>query len=376
VPRIVAVATALLVLVAAPAAAGAERSVPRGFFAADFDREVQYAGPQAQDVIWGAMARNGVEAARTIFDWRSAQPTKGEKPSFERTDKVVGAAAAHGVRLLPIVMIAPRWARVEKDTEASRPGDLGAYAAYLRALVRRYGPDGTFWQANPLLHRLPVREWQIWNEPDMAYQWQPRKNWQKNYGRLLARSYSTLRKADPGARVVAAALTNYSWSTLDKLYRHADLAAHSDAIAINAYTRMVSHLLEIVRRNRDVMNEHGDRKTPLWITEWGASASKGKFVAPGQDHLQVTNSELARLVRRGYWKLADARKELGVTRAYWYTWASSYDKTDRSIFDFTGLAKWSDFELDPRPALKAFRSRAREYEGCKKTELGTCAGAR
>jgi polysaccharide biosynthesis protein PslG len=372
VPRLVAVATAVIVLLLAPAGAAAKRTVPHGFFATDFDREVQYAGPQAQDAIWSAMAKNGVEAARVIFDWRDAQPTKGEAPTFARTDRVVVAAAAHGVHLLPIVMIAPRWARVEKDSEASRPSDLGAYSVYLKALVHRYGPDGAFWDANPLLPKLPVRTWQIWNEPDMAYQWQPRKNWQRNYGKLLGRAFSTIRKADPGALVVAAALTNYSWSSLDKLYRHADLAEHSDAVAINAYTRKVAHLLEIARRNREVMNAHGDRKTPLWITEWGASASKGKFVAPGQDHLQVTKSELARLVRRGYMKLAANRRELGVTRAFWYTWASSYDTADKSIFDFTGLARWSDFELHPQPALKAFRARARAYEGCKKSATGDC----
>jgi hypothetical protein len=372
VPRLVAVATALLVLVlAAPAAAGG-RSVPRGFFGVDFDRQIQYAGPQWQDTIWATMAGNGVEAARVIFDWRAAQPSKDVAPDFGRTDNLVRAAADHGVRLVPVVIIAPRWARVVGDSEASRPRDVGAYTSYLKALVERYGPKGTLWEVDPLLPKLPIRAWQIWNEPDMAYQWLPREKWQKNYGRLLARSYSTLRKADPGAKVVAAALTNYSWTTLDKLYRHANLAAHSDAIAINAYTRVVDNLIEITRRNRKVMDRRGDRKKPLWITEWGASASKGKFVAPGQDHLQVTDRELAKLVRDGYNRLAADRRKLGVTRAFWYTWASSYDAHLKSIFDFTGLERWSNFELHPRRALRAFRSRARVYEGCSKSGLGDC----
>jgi hypothetical protein len=363
------------VLLIAPAAGAGERSVPRGFFGVDFDREVQYAGPKSQASIWATMATNGVESARAIFDWRAAQPNADEPPTFGRTDRVVRFAAAHGVRVLPVVMIAPPWARVEKDSEASRPSDLGAYSAYLKALVDRYGPDGSFWELNPLLRKLPVRDWQIWNEPDMAYQWQPRQNWQKNYGRLLARAHSTLRAADPGARVVAAALTNYSWSSLDKLYRHAHLAAHADVIAINAYTREVDNLIEITRRDREVMDRRGDGKTPLWITEWGASASKGKFVAIGQDHLQVTNRELAKLVREGYDRLVANRRKLGVTRAFWYTWASSYNTNKKSIFDFTGLTRWSDFELDPRPALKAFRARAREYEGCTKNRLGRCRRA-
>lgn len=374
VPRLVAAATCLLVLAlaGAPAAAAAKRVVPQGFFGVDFDREVQYVGPQGQDVNWAAMARNGVESARLIFDWSDAQPQKGKPPTFDRTDLLVRFAAAHGVRLLPVVMLAPKWAREIEDSDASRPKDLDAYSAYLKALIDRYGPKGSFWEENPLVPRLPVRAWQIWNEPDMAYQWQPRHGWQKQYGKLLARAFATVRKEDPGARVVAGALTNYSWSSLGKLYRHANLAAHTDVIAINTYTREVDNLVEIVRRNRAVMNDRGAKKVPIWITEFGASASKGKFVAPGQDHLQVTDEQLAKLVTRGYDRLVEKRRKLGVTRAFWYTWASSYDAAKKSVFDFTGLERWKAFTLQPRPALKAFRSRAREYEGCAKTGRGDC----
>jgi polysaccharide biosynthesis protein PslG len=372
VPRLVAFATCLVVLAGAPAAAAAKRDVPQGFFGVDFDREVQYAGPQGQDANWAAMARNGVESARVIFDWRDAQPAEDAPPKFVRTDRFVRFAAAHGVRILPVVMLAPKWAREVPDSDASRPRDLGAYTAYLRALIDRYGPKGAFWDANPLVPRLPVRAWQIWNEPDMAYQWQPRDGWQKQYGKLLARAHATVREEDPGARVVAGALTNYSWSSLDKLYRHANLRAHADVIAINTYTREVDHLVEIVRRNRAVMNERGAKKVPIWITEFGASASKGKFVAPGQDHLQVTDRALAKLVTAGYDRLVEKRRKLGVTRAFWYTWASSYDPAKKSVFDFTGLERWEDFELHPRRALKSYRSRAREYEGCAKNSRARC----
>ena len=371
--RRIPLAAALIALLLVPAGARADRAVPRGFFGVDFDRQVQYADSEGQDENWGAMASNGVESARVIFDWRKAQPSRDQPPTFATTDRIVRAAAAHGVRLLPIVLIAPPWARVEKNLESSRPKALGAYAAYLKALVARYGPRGSYWKSHPLLPKLPIRAWQIWNEPDMAYQWQPRKEWQHNYGRLLARAYKALRAADPGAKVVAAALTNYSWSSLDKLYRHAQIRAHSDVIALNTYTRYVRNLVEILRRNREVMDKHGAHKVPIWVTEFGASASKGRFDAGADDNLQVTDSGLAKLVSRAYDKLVAERRKLGVARAYWYTWASSYDKRTRAIFDFTGLVRWRNPDMTPRKALKAYRSRARAYEGCKKDALGACA---
>ena len=41
--------------------------------------------------------------------------------------------------------------------------DLGEFAL----LARRYGPGGSFWDRHPRLPRLPVRAWQVWNEPNL-----------------------------------------------------------------------------------------------------------------------------------------------------------------------------------------------------------------
>jgi hypothetical protein len=359
-----------------PAAAAAGRTVPRGFYGVDWDREVQWAPPSVRDATWGTMARSGVESARVIFDWWRAQPDQGSPPSFSATDALVARAAAHGVRVLPVVMLAPEWARAVPETEASAPSDPGAYAAYLRALVGRYGPRGSFWAERPNLPRAPIRAWQVWNEPDMEYQWQPHDGWRRAYAELLTRSYAALHAADPGATVVMAGLTNYSWVTLRGLYRKGHVGGHLDAVALNPYTRDADRLVEIVRRARRVMDDNGARRIPIWITEFGASASKGRFAPPGQAGLQTTDGGLAKLVERAYRELAKRRTRLGVARAYWYTWASSYDASKRSIFDFSGLLEWRHGRLRPRPALAAYRRSAALHEGCAKDAHGACAAGR
>ena len=44
------------------------------------------------------------------------------------------------------------------------PANPQTYVDYLNALIGRYGPNGDFWKQNPTLPKVPIREWQIYNE--------------------------------------------------------------------------------------------------------------------------------------------------------------------------------------------------------------------
>lgn len=361
---VLALALAAGGLAAAPAAESAPRQVPAGFHGVTYDREAHWAGPGFRTQLWELMGSSGVESARVIFDWSAAQPTPGAAPSFHESDPIVEQAAMRGIELLPVVIYAPPWARVVPDKKESAPSDVGAYAGYLRALVARYGPAGSFWDERPSLPRRPLRWWQLWNEPDMEYQWVPREGWQQAYGALLKAGRAALRQADPGARVVLASLTNRSWETLGELYSTAKIRKRVDAVALNVYTREPKGLIKVIRRGRKVMRARGHAKLPIRLTELGASASTGRIVADGQEHLQVTDSELAALVTKTYELLAAERRALRIQRAYWYSFASSYDTRAGGIFDFSGLVQYvEERSVEPRPALEAYRAIAHRQQG-------------
>ena len=57
---------------------------------------------------------------------------------------------------------APAWAARNPAVPSSPPRDPADYAAFLTALIGRYGPAGLFWQAHPELRPQPIRRWQIW----------------------------------------------------------------------------------------------------------------------------------------------------------------------------------------------------------------------
>jgi hypothetical protein len=371
---IAAVLAAALVLLA-PAAASAKRSVPHSFFAMNWDQEIiDHSSAKTRTHEWARMAQNGVESVRAAFFWDQAQPTSDLTAiDFTATDALVTLAASHGLELLPIVIEAPRWAR-ESDAQFAPPRDRAAYANYLRALVARYGPNGVFWDQHKNLHKRPIRAWQIWNEPSAPYQWtiQPHKDWAPGYAKLLKVSYPAIKDADPGARVVLAGLPNTSSQDLEHLYKVGKIHGFFDVGAVHPYTTQKGGVLTLAKMFRDVMNRYGDGSKKLWVTELGLPASKGKTNDPSS--LQTDDAGMAKFIKDSYKDLIKHRKKLRVDHVFGYTWASVYKGW---IFKWTGLSHYTrdhgKDRLEAKPAFKTYRDLARSMEGCSKTATATCA---
>ena len=210
----------VLALARGPAAA-ADRTVPQGFVG------VTWGGPLDGTALDGnsetrLMVRSGVESARFPIYWNLAQPyasfadvpagqagrfvdVNGVPTDFSGADRTVALAAARRFNVLPVVLLSPSWAARDRTQLWSPPADPATYARFVGALVRRYGPSGSFWAAHPDLPRRPLRDWQIWNEPGQRFFWAPKPS-AKGYVALLRASRKAIKKADPKARVVLAGL--------------------------------------------------------------------------------------------------------------------------------------------------------------------------
>jgi hypothetical protein len=374
-----AVRATLLLLVAAallaavPSAQAAPRRVPQGFFGVVWDGPLTDAPASLQETQWDAMASSGVEAVRPVFFWSDAQGSPGAAFDFSVTDRLVGLAAVRGLPLLPVVQYAPRWARAYPSHSTSPPRRNSQYAAYLEALVRRYGPNGSYWAENPALPRLPLREWQIWNEPHLRTYWDapPRSRYghPRGYVRLLKAAHDAIKRADPGARVVLAGLTQSAWDQLAILYRHG-LRRYFDVATIQTFPQTAHRALRAARLFRRAMNRAGDRRKPMYMTEISWPASKGHTKGiPFQR--QETPRGMARRLSEAYSLLARSRRKLRLTHVYWYTWASPYGRGG-SIFRYAGLQEYSGGSLIAQPALDAYRRSAERFEGCAKDERARC----
>jgi len=366
----------LLAFAALPSLAEA-RAVPAGFYGTMYDGTLSNAPAAIQGPEMDRMARSGVESIRTTFSWPEAQPERNGSIHFGSADALVAQAAMHNMRLLPVVVYTPRWAAAN-HRPAAPPRRTIDYTRYLRALVKRYGPSGSFWTEHPGLPRKPIREWQIWNEPQRPDYWNVRRGpngWVRGYGRLLRASYKAIKRQDPRGRVILAGLASASWRFLDYLYRKAGIKGYFDAAAVHPYTRTPEGALEIVRLFRRTMRRAGDRRKRVYVTEITWAAAKGRTRTRRKDRFFVTTDRgMASRVRRSYRLFARHWRSLHVTRVYWYTWATSYKSRGGryDFFNFSGLVRWNGQSSRGRPALGAYRSSARRYEGCAKTAAGVC----
>jgi len=343
-------------------AEAAQRSVPRGWLGVVADGPLTRDGA-ALDGEWDLMAASGAESVRTAFYWPSSQREPSVPPDLSRFDGVVLAAARRGLPVLPIVTGTPGWAARRPGDETSPPRDPRLYAGFLTTLVARYGPQGSLWSEHPEVRRLPIRAWQVWNEPNLTRHWTPPRGqgFARSYVRLLRAADRALERADPRARVILAGLPNESWIALRKLYR-AGARRHFDAVALHPYTGRPRNVVRLAEYARREMRRFGDGRTPLWITELSWPAAQGRTETT--TGFETTDAGQARRLADGVRRLARARRRLRIERVFWYTWLS--EEGSPNSFDYSGLRRVRGGRTVSVPALDAFRRVARRLEGCAK----------
>jgi hypothetical protein len=323
------------------------------------------------------MVSSGVQSVRAAFSWAAAQPfrtpadvpadqqaqftTVGGVPTdFSGTDQVVGDAARRGLTVLPAVLYAPAWDARDNRHGFDPPKRPGPYANYLAALIGRYGPHGSFWSSNPDVPKVPIRQWQIWNEPNLSLYWtQP---FAKTYVPLLKAAHDAIKKADPGAKVVLGALTNFAWKAIRQIYAIRGARSLFDAAAVNGFTRHPSAVITFMHLVRRAMNLANDPMKPLIATEVSWPSSHGK----SSDHFDFDTTEAgqARNIAAVMPMLAAERAQLRLSAFYIYTWVGPEAK-HAEAFAFAGLLRYSNGSVTAKPALGAFRRAALALEHCR-----------
>jgi hypothetical protein len=364
------------IVIVGPAEA-APRQVPEAFYGVNWNRSATIGSPDLHAEQFSVMAGSGVESVRVSFSWARAQRDKGSPPYLADADRVVALAAANGLEVVPVVTDTPGWAAAFPKRTDSPPARVRYYTRYLQALIGRYGPSGTFWAERPDLPLRPIRHWQIWNEPNMPGFWHVKRGskegWWPGYTALLRASYEAVKWADPGAKVILAGLSDFSWRHLKAIYR-AGGRGYFDVVAINVFTSRPSYVLEAARLTRRVLRRHGERRKPIWVTETTWPASKGRATSKPRLYWQgaweTTDDGMAERLRELYALAARDWRRLRLRRVFWYTWATAYFGID--LFDYSGLLQSDGTVLARRPALDAYRASAFRDQGCPGLTAGPC----
>lgn len=297
-----------------------------------------------------ARMRGVVQTVRIQVNWAQIESRPGGY-DFGALDAEVLAAAQRGIRVLPFIYWTPAW--LSPDPARSplrfRQGHR-AWSAFLRRLVRRYGPGGTIWRGRE--QKQPIHRWQIWNEPNFRLFWHPRPS-PVEYARLVAASARAIRGADPKAQIVLAGVAPvegglWPWVFLRRLYRVPGAKKSFDMVAVHPYAATIAKMSGQIRDARTVMAEAGDEATPLLISELGV-ASWSTFPS---DFVKGADGQ-ARFLRRAFHRLLLMRARWRLAGAYWFTWQDQPGPDRRCSFcQGAGLL---DLAGRPKPAWWAFR---------------------
>jgi O-antigen ligase len=219
------------------------------------------------------MEAAGIRWIRQRFPWDQIEPQRGEL-EWEAWDAIVGACAAHDMRLVAVLDGSPGWARPQAsvDTPLAPPQEVSDWGAFVSRVAERY--------------RGQVAAYQIWDEPNLSDHWGYQYVDPVAYGALLREGAARLRAADPGAAVLLAALAptvetgplNLSEVAYLRGVVEAGGAPFFDVVALQPYgfgqapdakpdPRTLNYRrVELVRREM-VRLGLGDR--PVWATSWG-----------------------------------------------------------------------------------------------------------
>ena len=361
------------------AAATGRTPVPQGFVGMVVDEPVW---PDPFVRLSGqldSMVASGVQTLRVTLDWADAQPyrTWNQVPRSRRAsfvnvggvptdlasfDQIVGEAAARRLAVMPTVLNAPKWDGLQKRGALVRiPRSAGPFAAFVKGLVSRYGPNGSFWRS--VSAPYPITMWQIWNEPNIVPFW-PVQPFEKPYVALLKAAHDAIKSVDPSARVVLAGMPNYSWIDLARIYRIPGASSLFDVVAVHPYTKTPSGVITILGYVRRTMDRHGDGAKPLLADEISWPSSVGKTTHNTGYDFATTEAGQTKNVSAILPMLARDRQSLGLLGFFYYDWAGQ-DRRNYLAFDFAGLLHFHGGRFTPKPAFDAFRKGALQIERCR-----------
>jgi hypothetical protein len=346
-----ALAACLIAALAFAPAAGAA-PVPRDFIG--ISAEDVFAGdPAYRDANLQTQSSLGIGLIRQKFDWAAIETAPGHY-DLRYHDEFVAAAASKGITILPILFNTPQFHLGRRHgNDACPPRDNASFAAYAQALVRRYGPNGTLWAERPGLARVPIRSWQIWNEPNLWMYWCGKPN-ARQYVGMLRTVGKAIKTVDRRAQIVTAGLPDSKMKRtvplmrfVDQMYR-AKAAKYFDSLAINSYAKDHRDLGRMLKAVRKRMNANRDRRGQIWITEigWGDRGPRHRFIVGAKGQATRIKNSLA-LIRK-------TRRTLKLRGVVYFSWrdGAPYAPNFADLWGLhTGLL---DINGQPKPALDAF----------------------
>ena len=299
-----------------------------------------------QEFVWEDIEIHG----KGDFEDRRNDPPRS---AWEKYDNIVDLAEAYDMEIIARLSNPPAWSRalpVETTGTLAPPDNYEDFGDFAAAVAERYNGR--------------IRYFQLWNEPNGNGEWgnhQPVNP--EQYTELLCTAYRRIKEVNPGAVVLAGALTPTvaindgnlnDLIFLERMYA-AGAAECFDVMSAQGYGLWSGALDQRLKPNvinyphnlylRDVMVRHGDADKPIWISELGWNV-----VPEGMDDRfgRVTPEQQARFAGEAYERAQSEWPWVGVVN-YWFLKRKDESELDQSFYYFRLL----DADFAPQPVYDA-----------------------
>ena len=286
----------------------------------------------------------GCAFVRTDFYWNDIEPVQG-KFCFDKYDHLVDLLSENNIRILGILDYSADWAASSWNSPPYNDDD---FVNYCRKVVSRY--------------KNKIKYWEIWNEPDSKFYWQPQDN-MKRYSQLLRKVYLCIKEVDPSAQVLMGGLTQNGYYALQDLYRQGG-GEYFDIVNMHPFVNPLTsnpkkEMESFYRKIKKLMSKFGDGDKKIWFTEIGCPGVRK--VTPETNWWEGKSpreSQQARFVKVIYTDCIDLPD---VDKIFWAFFRDNLDHFKSGV-DYFGLIRW---DFSRKSSYKAYR---RSYLIWKKRE--------
>ncbi|MCB9099600.1 MAG: PD40 domain-containing protein [Anaerolineales bacterium] len=212
----------------------------------------------------------GLGWGKSYVNWATVEPEPGEFRWID-PDNIVKAMGDQQIKILMRVHGTPAWARPANSSYTRPPQDMADFGRFMSALATRY--------------KGQVAAYEIWNEPNLNYEWGNGQPDPAAYTKMLKTAYTAVKAADPAALVITGGLATTgdgsptAMGDLDFLQAMYDAGAkgYFDAVGSHPYTfgrgpdeiDLWGLSLSRVAEQYQVMQDNDDRQSRIWVTELG-----------------------------------------------------------------------------------------------------------
>lgn len=304
-PSLAGTAWLALALLLLTSGGHASAAAPEEIGAVGFQKQKREAqAPQLTD--YRLALRSRAEHTRVNISWRAIDNTRaaGLPNLFAKVDgrrcttasydwcaldRLLRRYAAIGLRANPVLIGTPEWAnsrkcKVGRSANACHPVPMAIddWKRFVSTAVRRYGPNGSFWNELGTSDRFDMSVWEIWNEPNLPGFWDSAS---RDAASADAAEYADLVRAtddavDLGAamrgrtaRVAGPSLSSFGRKKSGKWLASfvTERARHRlDVVSGHLYGKTAKRVIGQVDRYRELLP-----RRPMWITENGFGSGSG-----------------------------------------------------------------------------------------------------